>query len=81
MWWLLNGLAVAGLATVGEALSLKIELRDISVGSRGEDDASDSNSRREKKDEPPRDVESGFRSDEIEPAGSRTSIEKSSLVS
>lgn len=31
MWWLLNVVAVAGLATVAEALTLRIELRDIAV--------------------------------------------------
>ncbi|CAN8073799.1 unnamed protein product [Agarophyton chilense] len=31
MWWLLNIIATAGLATVGEAISLRLELRDIAV--------------------------------------------------
>lgn len=36
MWWLLNILSTIALATVGEALSMRMELRDISVNSRPE---------------------------------------------
>lgn len=52
MWWLLNIVATAGLATVGEALSLRIELREINL--RGE--AAAGNTRKERGD-----VETGLR--------------------
>lgn len=31
VWWVLNVLAAAGLATIAEAVSMRLELRDIAV--------------------------------------------------
>lgn len=56
MWWFLNVIATAGLATVGEALSLRIELREISVRADGGGGGS---GRKERED-----VETGLRDGE-----------------
>lgn len=57
MWWVLNVLAAAGLATVAEALSMRVELREIAV-------RADPADRRAFKDD---DIEAGRTDDATEP--------------
>lgn len=40
MWWVLNAIAVGGLAIVAEMLSMRVEMREISVGKEEEDTTS-----------------------------------------
>lgn len=87
MWWLLNIVATAALATVGEALSLRIELREIAVRGDAPTSASvqEQPQRRgmfERKTETvrPDDIESGLRDAAEGSSAGNGDIEKTSLM-
>lgn len=60
LWWLLHVIATAALATVGEMLSLRVELRDIALA---RPDVPDTNPSRCPEDDQSRDIEAALRPD------------------